>query len=101
MSEARGLRRRIFGQGLESESLRGTTRERHVGQVLGFMIGLGGLVAATLLGLYGAETAATIIGGGTLVSLVSVFVLGREVQPRSKERTQASQDPSGTTVTKL
>ena len=43
-----------------------------------------------MLGLYGKETAGSILGGATLVSLVSVFVYGS--QQRQKERSNREKE---------
>ena len=51
--------------------------ERIVGQVFGLLIGLFGLGAALYAGLHGATTVGVILAGGTLVALVSVFIVGK------------------------
>ncbi|HEY4500407.1 MAG TPA: DUF2335 domain-containing protein [Candidatus Paceibacterota bacterium] len=54
------------------------------GQVLGFFIAIIGLVVSLIATIYGSTTVGAIIGTGTLVSLVSVFMYGSKT--RSKER---------------
>ena len=51
--------------------------ERKRGQYFGLAIGTVGLLCGTLTALYGHATAGAIIGSTSVVSLVSVFVLGR------------------------
>lgn len=54
------------------------------GQVLGFVIAIAGLAASALIAIYGNAIAGSIIGVGTLASLVGVFMYGAAT--RSKER---------------
>jgi len=63
---------------METKAMSRTHREAVIGQIFGFMIGIGALVATILLGYFGEGTAASIVGGGTLVGLVTVFVKGRK-----------------------
>lgn len=51
-----------------------------LGQICALVVSLGGLAAAAYLGANGAQTAAAVIGGTTVVSLVSIFILGRQKQ---------------------
>lgn len=55
------------------------------GQVFGFAVAVLGLVAAVAIALLGQTPthawAASIIGGGTLVGLVTAFVVGRVTEP--------------------
>ena len=55
------------------------------GQILGFMIAIGGLIASIIVAVYGSAIAGSIIGVGTLASLVSVFMYGSKTQNESKE----------------
>jgi uncharacterized membrane protein len=56
------------------------------GQLLGFVIAIAGLVAATLISIYGNAIAGGVLGVGTLASLVGVFMYGATT--RSKERVE-------------
>ncbi|PHS68398.1 MAG: hypothetical protein COB12_00650 [Flavobacterium sp.] len=47
------------------------------GQWFGFTLGIAGLAGGVYLGVNGFEIVGSIIGGGTVVSLVSVFVAGK------------------------
>ncbi|GMV28284.1 MAG: hypothetical protein AMXMBFR59_04090 [Rhodanobacteraceae bacterium] len=63
--------------------------ERTLGQLFGFLIGMGGLAAATYMAVNGAETAACVVGGTTVVGLVSAFLFrkrGSSSQPSSKDK---------------
>ena len=55
------------------------------GQILGFMIAIFGLLVSLVTILRGQEIAGSIIGGGTLVSLVSVFMYGTRSRKRERE----------------
>lgn len=54
-----------------------------LGIAAGFIIGMTGLIGAIKLGLNGVEVVAGIIGGTSLVGLVSTFIYG--VFQRKKE----------------
>ena len=64
-------------QSMEKMQLSSLFLERRLGQILGFGIAFMGLSASVFLAYQGHEMTASIIGGATLVSLVSVFVVGR------------------------
>jgi uncharacterized membrane protein len=67
-------------------------KERRRGQVLGFLLGLAGLGASVWIAYFGHPTTAGAVGVTTVISLVSVFVLGRRhaEQKRQKETSRAS-----------
>lgn len=54
------------------------------GQMLGFLIAIVGLAASALVAIYGNAIAGSVLGVGTLASLVGVFMYGATT--RSKER---------------
>jgi uncharacterized membrane protein len=54
--------------------------ERMAGLVFALLIAIIGLGAAVYLAMNGHEVTASIIGGGTLVGLVTAFVAGRKAQ---------------------
>ncbi len=74
----------------ESQSLHRRELEREVvfsrialsrrGQWLGFAIAIVGLGTSAIIAIYGSALAGGIIGLGTLVSLVGVFMYGTKVQ---------------------
>ena len=62
---------------IELAALRAANNEVARGQIFGFVIGLAAL-GASMLALYmGAPAVAGVIGGTTVVGLVSVFIVGR------------------------
>ncbi len=60
------------------------------GQILGFLIAVVGLGVACLITIYGNPLAGTIIGGGTLASLVGVFMYGSRIRSKERERKSAN-----------
>jgi hypothetical protein len=52
--------------------------ERVGGLVAGFLIAFAGIVAAAYLAINGQPWVAAVLGGGTLVSIVTVLVTGRK-----------------------
>ncbi len=56
------------------------------GQILGFVIAVVGLVVSAVVAVYASATAGTIIGAGTLASLVGAFM--QSTKGREKERQQ-------------
>lgn len=71
-------------QNMEYTKLTAEYSERRLGQFLGMAIGVCGLTASVACAWLGQPVPASVIGGATLVSLVSVFVAGRIVKTRSK-----------------
>jgi len=51
-----------------------------LGQIFGLIIGLFGIACGTFLAFNGHTTVGGIVAGGTVISLVSVFVLGKKTQ---------------------
>ena len=58
-------------------SVRAAAADNRRGQIFGFLVALAAFGTASWLGYLGHETAAAIVGGGTVVALVTVFVTGR------------------------
>jgi len=65
---------------LESRFMTAIVANSRIGLVFGFLIGLGGLVAATVIAIYGDPRAGVGMGLLTLGSLVGVFVHGSRVK---------------------
>ncbi len=55
------------------------------GQILGFIIAICGLLVSAFIAIYGNAIAGGIIGVGTLVSLVSVFMYGSKMRNEERE----------------
>lgn len=68
----------------ENKMVEGTVSESKRGQWMAFIVAIIFVVAAVALGLYGHDWLAGVIGGGTLVALVTVFVTGRRSQSKDK-----------------
>lgn len=65
---------------IEELVIRGQVRESGRGQIFGLILSLLALGSAVVLAFYNHEVVASIIGGTTIVSLASVFVLGKREQ---------------------
>lgn len=63
---------------IERTAIGRQTFQSFIGQIFGFLIGLSGIGSGTFLAYNGFTTVGTVIAGGTVVSLVSVFVIGRK-----------------------
>ena len=63
---------------IERTAIGRQTFQSFMGQIFGFIIGLAGIGSGTFLAYNGFTTVGTVIAGGTVVSLVSVFVIGRK-----------------------
>lgn len=63
---------------LEADATKADSRDGMLGIICGLIIGLSGMVAAVIISLYGQPIIGGIIGVGTLVSLVKVFVYGSQ-----------------------
>ncbi len=68
-------------QEIEFAALRAAEAEIKRGQLFGFVIGLTALGASMLALAMGSPAVAGVIGGTTVVGLVSVFIVGRFVKP--------------------
>lgn len=82
-------RRQIEHQTLEAQiaDARRDRTEAFIGQIIGAMVALLGLVVALVAAIHDAQWAASIIGGGTLASLATAFVHGRSRQ-KEEERSK-------------
>lgn len=65
---------------LENKVIVSQSRQSNLGQWFGLIIGLVGIGCGTFLAYSGETTVGGIIAGGTVVSLVSVFVIGKKLQ---------------------
>ena len=74
------------GQDLERTVIKSDVSNSRKGLWFGLVIGLAGISAGTFLAYSGHTIVGTIFGGGTIVSLVGVFVYGS--QGRKSERGQ-------------
>jgi len=66
--------------------------ERRIGQILGFLIGLAALGVSLWLGLEGKTAVASIIGGTSVVGLVSVFIISRTLEARGEKQASVSDE---------
>ncbi len=71
---------------LERKVISSDIARSKLGQVLGFIIAIVGLICSVIISLYGNQIAGTILGVGTLASLVSVFMYGSRVRKEERER---------------
>lgn len=65
---------------LENSVISSQSKQSNLGQWFGLIIGLVGIGCGTFLAYCGETTVGGIIAGGTVVSLVSVFVIGKRTQ---------------------
>ena len=70
---------------LENKVVTSQSKQSKLGQIFGLIIGLVGIGCGTFLAATGEPTVGGIIAGGTVVSLVSVFVIGKSIQRKSLE----------------
>lgn len=70
---------------LEDHAVKEELKQSSRGQLFGFVISIFGLGLAGLLAYLGHEAIAGIIGGSTIVSLATVFVVGKYFQKQDME----------------
>ena len=70
---------------IENKVIHSQSLQSKLGQVFGLIIGIVGIASGTYLASIGETTVGGIIAGGTVVSLVSVFVLGKKAQRNNLE----------------
>lgn len=67
---------------MNEKALTAATREAFMGQIFAFGIGTIGIIASVIIAIkgsgIGSDIAAAILGGGTLASMVTIFIKGRE-----------------------
>jgi uncharacterized membrane protein len=68
---------------IEKTVITSQQKQSERGQIFGLIIGLLGIIIGAFLIYCGHDWAGGIIGGTTVVSLVSVFVIGKQFQQRS------------------
>ena len=68
---------------MEDIVIRSQSNQSKLGQIFGLIIGIIGILSGTYLASKGEATVGGIIAGGTVVSLVSVFVIGKTIQKNS------------------
>jgi uncharacterized membrane protein len=83
-------------QSLERTVVDADIRRSWAGLWTGFVIGLTGMIGSVVLGLYDHPGLGGFLGGTTLVSLVSVFVIG--TKSRREERMQKTNVMTGGNV---
>jgi uncharacterized membrane protein len=71
---------------LEKKVIVGQLLDQRVGQYLGFIVALCFLYASYSLGMSGHDALGGTLGGITLVSLVTIFVLGKKKQKDELEK---------------
>jgi uncharacterized membrane protein len=75
---------------LESTVVNSQQKQSFCGQIFGLIIGLAGLGLATFAAVHDQPWFGSIIGGSTLVSLVSVFVYARWAELNKKREQMGS-----------
>lgn len=85
-------------QSLEKVVINADIKKSLYGMVCGLAIGMTGLIGAVVLGIFGQPILGGLIGGSTIVSLVTVFVIGKKGQEtermeKAKIMTEAHEKP--------
>ncbi len=71
--------------GLENIAIPAQVKQSGIGQIIGGVLSTLIIIAAVVLGMYGHETTACVLGGTTIVSLAIIFVLGKVPKSPNKE----------------
>ncbi len=71
---------------LENKVIESDIKRSILGQRLGFIISMTGLIISALVAIYGNPIAGTIIGVGTIASLVGVFMYGTSSRKQEREK---------------
>lgn len=70
---------------LEKTALPYEIKRMERGQIFGFIIAIIGIGAAVFLAYLGHDTVGGILGGSTVLGLVTVFVLGKRAKPKKRQ----------------
>ncbi|MBF0488554.1 MAG: DUF2335 domain-containing protein [Nitrospirae bacterium] len=76
---------------LKKDALNIDAKERFRGQTYGLIIAMAGLIASVISVSLHAQTTASIIGGTTVVGLVTVFVTGKLKEPKQPSKNEPEQ----------
>ncbi len=68
------------------ETSKAEIRETLLGQIFAFLIALGALTVSGILGYVGESMASSVIGGTTIVGLVTAFIQGRKESSDSRKQ---------------
>lgn len=71
---------------MENKVITSQSNQSRLGQIFGLIIGITGIGSGTFLAAMGETTVGGIIAGGTVVSLVSIFVIGKNIQKEGKNK---------------
>jgi uncharacterized membrane protein len=74
-----------FINDMDKRTLEGNLRERRIGQICALIIALVAIGGSIWLASNGHEVTASILGGTTVVGLVSIFVYGQKVSKASEQ----------------
>lgn len=72
--------------GIETRVIKSQSIQSVIGQIFGLLIGICGIFAGTYLASVGQSWVGSIIAGGTVISLVSIFVIGKRNMKKSLEK---------------
>lgn len=67
---------------IEKTVIKSQNNQSVLGQVFGLIIGIFGIICGTFLAYSGESQVGSIIAGGTVISLVTVFVIGKRKQKK-------------------
>jgi uncharacterized membrane protein len=70
-------------QALEKQAVTAQLKESGRGQIMAFLIAIIGISCSTFLTYCGHAIVGSILGGGTIVSLVGAFIYGKQKQKSS------------------
>jgi uncharacterized membrane protein len=73
-------------QEIEKRYLSHEITRSYIGVACGFMIGMTGIVASAYVILQGHDVAGSILGGSSLLSLVTAFLKGQQSRREERER---------------
>jgi len=76
--------------GVEDTVISSQQKQSERGQIFGFIIGILGIVSGVFLACMGHDAVGGVIAGATVVSLVSVFVLGKASQRADLKRKEVT-----------
>lgn len=82
---------------IEEQTITTNNQNSRLGVIFGGTIGILGILGAIILALFDKEISAGLLGGGTLTSLVGVFIYGTRKDLASLNKKQTKPDDDNTT----
>ncbi len=70
---------------IEKQVINSQVKDKKRGQIFAFCLGIAGILASVIIAYLGYPASAVVFGSGTIVALVTVFLVGQTGQQKNSE----------------